>query len=127
MAAPNVKNGIVEYVKPGEVITCTAGGTISGGNLVQLTGNRTVTVCDATHHPLGVALHDAASGDAVSVATEGVWPVKASGAVAAGDIVVAAAAGAAIADNTTPDAAFVVGIALEAIADTAVGRVKLRL
>lgn len=127
MAAPNVKNGITEYVKPGDVISCTAGGTITGGQLVQLSGNRTVIACTATTHPLGVALHDAASGEVVSVATEGVWPVKASGAVAAGDILVSAAAGAAITDNTTPDAAFLVGIALEAIADTAVGRVKLRL
>jgi predicted RecA/RadA family phage recombinase len=127
MAAPNVKNGITEYVKPGDVLTLTAGGTISAGNLVRISGNRTIVACDATHAPVGVALHDAASGDAVSVATEGVWPVKAAGAVAAGDMLVAAAAGAAAPDNTTPDAMFLVGMALEAIADTAVGRVKLRL
>lgn len=130
MADPNVKGGVVEYVSPGDNLTMTVGATaVLGGQLVKLSGNRTVIPTAAvTDRPVGVALHDAAIGAQVTVACEGVWPLKAAGAIAAGDTLTpGAVAGTVSTDVTTIDAMSLVGIALEAIADTAVGRVKLRL
>lgn len=131
MAAPNLKGGIVEYFAPGDNITCTVGATaVTGGQVVKLSGNRTVVPTTAvTDRPIGVALHDAAIGETVSIATEGVWPLKAAGAIAAGDnLTPGAVAGTVSVDNTTPTEAMSrVGIALEAIADTAVGRVMVKL
>lgn len=131
MAAPNVKGGIVEYVSPGDNLTMTVGATaVLGGQLVKLSGNRLVIPTVAvTDRPVGVALHDAGIGETVTVATEGVWPLKAAGAIAAGDhLTPGAVAGTVSVDNTTPtEAMSAVGHALEAIADTAIGRVKLRL
>ena len=128
MAAPNLKGGIVEFFAPGDHLTMTAGGAISGGNIVRLSGNRTVVAATAADRPVGIALHDAASGEKVVVATEGVWPAKAAGAITAGDVVeVSATAGSVQADNASSTIYLMVGIALESIADLATGRVKLRL
>lgn len=130
MADPNLKGGIVEYQHPADKITMTVGATaVLGGQLVKLSGNRTVIPTAAvTDRPVGVALHDAAIGAKVTIATEGVFPLKAAGAVAAGDTLTpGAVAGTVSTDITTIDAMCLVGIALEAISDTAVGRVKLRL
>jgi len=128
MAGPGTRGGIVEYFAPGDRITCkvdeSAG--IAGGNVVTLTASREVGLCGASDFPFGVAMHDAADNTMVSIATEGVWPLKASGAISAGNTVVCAAAGAVVAD-LTPDLQLYVGIALEDIADTAVGPVKLRM
>lgn len=124
--------GIVEYFAPGDRITCTvddAGGVV-GGEVVTLTttAGRQIKTCGATDHPLGVALHTAANDGIVTVATEGVWPLKATGAVAAGDIVVTSTTGTVAALAGTTEAPYlIVGIALEAITDTATGPVKLRL
>jgi predicted RecA/RadA family phage recombinase len=130
-AAPNVKGGIVEYAHPGDKLTFTVGATpVVGGNVVKLSGNRLVIPTTAvTDRPVGVALHDAAVGETVTVATEGVWPLKAAGAVAAGDnLTPGAVSGTVSPDNATPTEAMSrVGIALEAIADTAVGRVMVKL
>jgi Uncharacterized conserved protein (DUF2190) len=137
MAAPNLKGGIVEYFSPGDNLTMTVGtGGVVGGNVVSLSANRTVVKAGANDIPLGVALHDAAAGEIVTVAVEGVWPCKASGAIGFGDIVgtgaagtvaTVAAAGGTYAQAEANEGRTIVGIALESIADTAVGRVKLRL
>lgn len=137
MADPNLKGGIVEYQSPGDNLSMTVGATaVVGGDVVKLSANRTVIPAGANDIPLGVALHDAAIGAVVAVATEGVWPLKAAGAIAAGDLVgtaanadvaTIAAAGGAYVQAEANEYRTVVGIALEAIADTAVGRVKLKL
>jgi predicted RecA/RadA family phage recombinase len=128
MAAPNLKGGIVEYSSPSGKLTMTVGaGGVVGGNIVALSANRTVVKAGVADHPIGVALHDAAAGEIVTIATQGVWPCKASGAVGFGDTLVVGAAGTVLTDNSAPDAALFVGVALESIADTASGRVKLRL
>lgn len=127
MPVANPTGGIVEYVKPGDTFTCTAGGTINGGDLVKLTGDRTVQQCTSgSFAAVGIALHDAVSGDPVTVAAEGIWPVKAAGALAAGDrLIPGAVAGTVAAAGAAPDARLLVGVAMEAIADTATGRVRL--
>jgi hypothetical protein len=129
MADPNVKGGIVEYISPADKITCTVGATpVVGGQVVTLSANRTVIPATAASRPLGVAMHDGAVGATVTVMLEGVAPLKAAGAIAAGDLVeVSATAGSVQADNATPALGLIVGIALEAISDLAVGRVLLRL
>jgi hypothetical protein len=122
------KNAITEYLGgSGYVKTYTATATITAGNLVAFTGNRTVGPSAAASLVVaGVALHDAVSGDIVSVAHRGTWPMVAQGAITAGARLKAGTvAGSVAAAGATPDASSVIGIAEEAIADTATGRVAL--
>lgn len=129
------QGGIVEFVLPGNNATMTAGATITGGQVVKLSANRTVIPSAATADTkvVGVALYNGATGDAITVATDGVWPLTASGAIAAGDDVTAAAAGAVItlaatATATAADinnARNIIGMAWEAITGAATGRVKV--
>lgn len=134
---PSIRGGQVEKFAPGDRITMTvAGTTVVGGRLVEVNGNRTVRPAQAASlKTLGVALYDGAIGDKVTVATEGVWLLRAQGAIAAGDQVIvsagndgrvaplAPAAGALAADINNARA--VVGRALEAIADGADGPILL--
>lgn len=127
-----VSGGIVEFSQGGkETFTATAtitADSTNGGQLVELTGNRTIGPAGAAStKAVGVALQSCVSGDVIAVASRGVWPMKASGAIAAGDTLVAAAAGAVSAAGATPDARTVIGRALEAISNGAVGRVRLML
>ncbi|WP_223626689.1 capsid cement protein [Microbacterium sp. EST19A] len=72
---------------PGSAITFTASADVTGGRLVQVTGNRLVgpAVADSAS-VVGVAAFDAEAGDPVTVYTRagGVHPLIASGAIAAG-------------------------------------------
>lgn len=108
-------------------ISMVASATITGGNVLEVTGNMTVGPAGAASTKVcGVAAYDAVSGASLTIYTEGVCDLVASGAISAGDKVVAAAAGkvATVGANTF---ATVIGVALEAIADTATGRVLLNL
>jgi hypothetical protein len=131
--------GIVEYVRPGQHSTFTAGAAITGGNLVRLTGNRSViaTASTAQANVAGIALFTAASGDTnLTVAANGVYPVVAQGAIATGDDLVSgsvagsvaalAAASTAVAADIN-NARNIVGRAFEAISNTNTGRGKLKL
>ena len=134
---PVGKGGIQEYHDPSpDRETYTAGGTISGGDLVVFSANRTVIRSTAQSRKVaGVALYDALANEKVAVAKCGVWPLKAAGAIAAGDQLVGALAGAvaALADAAGATAADInaarsrIGNAQEAIADGATGRVELRI
>lgn len=125
----------VEHFKPGEILTYTVGATaisnapVSGvtpAQVVEASADRTVIPAGATSMiVVGVALHDAAIGAKVSVASCGVWPLKAAGTITAGARLISAAAGTVVVAGAAPDARSVIGIALEAIASGAVGRVKL--
>ena len=105
----------------GKAFTRAASAVIVGGQLVGVSGSGTVAPTTASQASwLGVAAFDVASGDQVTVYTGGVQRLTASGAVTAGDLVVAAASGqvATVAAVTTPTAADVttsraiVGVAL---------------
>lgn len=118
---------------PGDALVATASATITGGLLVAVSGNGTVATAGANAlNWVGVAAFDAVSGDAVTVYAGGVQELTASGAITAGDLVVAAASGkvSTLAAVTTPTAADVtntraiVGVALTTAADTAKVRVK---
>ncbi len=105
-------------------ITLQASTAVTGGRLVESTGNGTVGPAGAASTKvLGVAAYDAATGVKVDV-----WPlpgvvheVTASGAIAAGDGLAAGAAGVV---STIGAGTFqqLVGVALAAAADTAICR-----
>jgi hypothetical protein len=128
--ASPLTNAITEYFGgSGYVKTYTATGTIAAGNLVEFTGNRTVAATGTGGTSVvvaGVALHDAISGQVVSVGIRGTWPMVAQGAITAGArLKSGTVAGAVAVAGATPDARAVIGVAEEAIADTATGRVTL--
>lgn len=82
--------------KPGQAVTFTASADVTGGRLVAVTGNRTVGPAGADSAAVvGVAGFDALSGERVTVFTRagGVQQLVASGAIAAGVKVSAAATG----------------------------------
>lgn len=115
-------------------LTMTGASAITAGRLVEYSGDRTVQHAgDKSAKVAGVAMQTydgtAGTGAKLAVATGGVWYLVASGAITAGQSVVAAAAGKVRAYNAgggdTPDE--IVGKATEAIADTVAGRVELRL
>ena len=108
-------------------ISMAATGTITGGRLVAASGNMTVAQAGAgVTTVVGVAARDAVSGQNLPVYTDGIHDLVAAGAIAAGEAVVAAANGTVAAIGA---GAFgtKVGKALEAIADTATGRILLEL
>ncbi|WP_378735510.1 capsid cement protein [Nocardia brasiliensis] len=111
--------------KPGEAITRTTSAAVTGGQLLIVSGNDTVAPSSAASAAwLGVAAHDAASGDQVTVLRGGVQELAASGAIAAGAAVIPAAAGAVAAIGAETNYSFVVGVALSAAAG---GRVRVAL
>lgn len=92
---------LFEPAAPG--ITFTADAAITAGQLLFVSANRQVTpTAGASAAVIGVAATDAADGDKVTVLVGGVVKVVASGAIAAGALVVSAAGGkvATIAANT---------------------------
>ena len=72
-----------------------ASGDVKKGQVVIISGDMTVAPStEASAKVLGVAMFDAKSGEPVSVETEGLFSMKASGAITAGDKVASAADGA---------------------------------
>lgn len=102
--------------KPGQAVTFTASAAVTGGRLVDVTGDRSVGPAGAdVADVVGVAGFDAAIGESVTVYTRagGVQRLTANGAIAAGAKVISATDGkvATIGAGTNP-----IGIALEAAA-----------
>lgn len=106
---------MAEYLpirKPGQALVAAASGTITGGQMVAVSGSGTVAVAGATAlNWLGVAAFDAVSGDQVTIFCDGVQELTASGSVNAGDLVVCAASGqvSTLGAVTTPTAGDVTG------------------
>lgn len=112
---------------PGSRVSFTCSAVVTGGRLVELTGNRTVGPAGAgSVKVIGVAQFDVPAaratvsgvqvgdGNELVVLNNCYVILVASGAIAAGDKLIAAAAGQASAAAATPDARTVIGIALEA-------------
>lgn len=128
---------MAEYLpirKPGQALVAAASGTITGGQMVAVSGSGTVAVAGASAvNWLGVAAFDAVSGDQVTIYADGVQELTASGSVTAGDLVVCAATGqvSSLAAVTTPTPADVtgtraiVGVALTTATNGNKVRVKL--
>ena len=107
--------------RPGKDLPLSASAAVTGGQLVEITGDRSVGPAGAASTKvIGVALFDANAGDVVTVENNGVQLPVASGAIAAGDTVQAAANGLVATGTTAP-----VGIAIAAAADGAVVPVHL--
>jgi predicted RecA/RadA family phage recombinase len=110
---------MAEYVPvkaPGDAITLTAGAAITAGNLVYISAANTVLKTSAaTVAWVGVAANDAAaSGDLVTVWTEGVHVLTASGTIAAGATVEPAASGQVASHTAGTNDLYAVGVALTA-------------
>jgi len=102
---------MAEYLpvfKPGQAVTLKASATITGGQLVEVTGSGTVGPAGAASTKVvGVAAFDAATNDNVTIFAGGVQHGAASGTVTAGDVVQAGAAGTIASGTTAP-----IGVAL---------------
>lgn len=112
---------------PGSRVSYTASAAITGGRLVELTAARTVGPAGAgSTKCVGVAQWDVPAsrasiegpqvgdGNELVVLDDCFVTLVASGAIAAGDKLIAAAAGQASVAGATPDARTVVGTAIEA-------------
>lgn len=109
---------------PGQDVTFIASAAVTGGQLVEVTGNMTVGPAGAASADVvGVASFDAGANVEVGVSRGGVHRLTASAAVAAGASVAATAAGTVATAATNP----AIGIALEAIDANATGRVALSI
>lgn len=110
---------VPKYEDPGPR-TYTAGAAITGGQVVEITGIKTVSPTSASSSKVvGVAAFDAAVGQSVTVYNGGVQRPIASGAIPAGTIVLAAASGKVIATSGTPTAPEFIGVATTTAADGA--------
>jgi hypothetical protein len=110
---------VAEYLpiyKPGQAITLKASATITGGQLVEVSGSGTVGPAGAASTKVvGHAAFDAVTNDYVTIYTPGiVQHGTAAGAITAGAVVQAGAAGTIASGTTAP-----IGIALTTAADTA--------
>lgn len=107
---------------PGKAITAQASTTVTGGQLVEVTGDNTVGPAAAGSTKWrGVAAFDAAVGENVTVRSGGDHLLTASGAIAAGDQVSAAADGKV----ATSSGAAVIGVAVIGAADGETATVAL--
>jgi hypothetical protein len=101
----------------GLAVTRRASADITGGQVVVVTGDGTVgPSAGASAAWYGVAGFDVKNGEDVTVYKAGVQRPIASGAIAAGDIVVTAANGR-VATNAAPGAGQQVGVAQSTAAD----------
>ena len=132
--------GVVEVFPSGAPkFTRTAAAAITAGRLVEVAATGTVQMAGANSlKVVGVALEGTdfvGTPDKIAVASGGVFLLTASGAITAGDLLVAAANGqvSTLAAVTTPTAADVtntraiIGKALDSIANGQTGRVLLNV
>ena len=110
--------------KPGAEFTRTTSAAVTGGQVLIVSGSNTVAPSSAASAAvLGVAAFDAASGEQVTVITNGVVHLGASGAISAGGSVAAGASGVVAAHSGT-NYSTIVGVAL---ADAANDKVLVKL
>ncbi|WP_278101674.1 capsid cement protein [Microbacterium proteolyticum] len=121
---------MVEYMplfQPGTQITRQASASVTGGQLVVVSGSGTVAPSSgATHAWVGVAAVDAVSGDDLTVYRMGVQRLTASGSITAGQTVEPAANGAVAAHTNGTNDINVVGLALTDSGPGGLVQVKLR-
>lgn len=134
MASPlvvgSVVNGQIEKVADADRQTYTVGATpVVGGRLVEhAVGDRLcIPAAAASVRVAGLAMHDAAVGQTVTIAAEGVWPITTVGAVVAGDRLVAGAAGTVSSAGAAPDARTLIGMAQKDAGGAALCDVRLML
>ncbi|KLO31589.1 hypothetical protein ABW16_01785 [Mycolicibacter heraklionensis] len=105
----------------GCTITCIATADITAGQLVVNSGDYKVAPASAAAaKQFGVAVRTVKAGQKVAVWFEGVHPLAASGAIAAGAPVIAAASGAVAAAAVDTPVGQIVGYAMAAAANSLV-------
>ncbi len=110
--------------KPGENFPRTTSAAVTGGQVLVVSGSNTVAPAStASAAVVGVAAFDAASGEAVTVITEGVVNVGAAGSISAG-APVASGTGGAVAAHSGTNYSTICGVAL---ADAANDKVLVKL
>src|SRR5699024_723477 len=108
--------------KPGQALTLKASDAVTGGQIVEVTGDGTVgPAAAASAKVIGVAGFDADTNENVTVFAGGVQGVVANGSVSAGDSIVAGVSGSAVAQSGIDP---VIGIALSDASDGNLVRVK---
>ena len=118
---------VLPLFDPGAAPTYTASAPVTGGKLVEVTGGRRVAHAGAASTKcVGVALNDAAAEALVPVQGNGVFRLRAAGAITAGDDVICAANGE-IATVGAGTAFQVIGKALETVAGGADCQVLLKI
>lgn len=101
---------------PGKAFTRQTSGVVTAGQLLIVSGSGTVAASSAASASwLGVAGFDAASGANVTVFSEGIQRLVASGSITAGALVEAAAAGAVASHTNGTNDYNVVGVALTTV------------
>lgn len=117
---------MAEYLplyKPGQALTLKASASITGGQVVAVSGSGTIAPAGAGSTSfLGNAAFDAVTNDNVTVYAGGVQVCIASGAVTAGSPLITGANGTVVA-SATPPAGQQYGVALTTAADGAKVRV----
>lgn len=141
---PAIAGGQVERYPGGRTtFAVKSGQTVRGGRLVEITASMEVQEAGAASlKVVGIALHDAdPAGEIkkVTVASVGIWNMVATGAVTAGDLLLAGAGGTvttvAATDATSlatlgtglTNAKAIIGRAVEAISNAAAGAVLLQI
>jgi carbonic anhydrase/acetyltransferase-like protein (isoleucine patch superfamily) len=117
-----------------QTFTSTASAAITGGQVLDATGNNTVGPSAGALHPVGVALHDAPSGGRVSVAMISSviheCVIKNTVVIAAGAPIIPASAAAGQIDTgtlaTVAAAGTLIGVCLSGGTGNAGGTVKAR-
>lgn len=105
--------GYLRLQEDGDEFSVSAGGTITGGQLVAISAANTVTATSAAGAKvLGVAAFDAVSGDLVTVVRNGVHQTNASGSITAGDTLEAAASGLVATHTNGTNDVNIIGMAL---------------
>jgi hypothetical protein len=132
VVVPSIRGGVVEKFLPADRTTwqVTAGQAATGGRLVEgiAAGDRQCRTAQAASLiAVGVALHDAAATEKVTVAPEGGWMLRANGAINGGQRIGAAANGEVVAIAADGDPRLIVGYAFAAIGNAADGPCKLLL
>ncbi|WP_435199561.1 capsid cement protein [Janibacter sp. GS2] len=99
--------------KPGQEYTMSAASAVTAGQVVEVAAAGSVGPAGAVSAKVvGVAAFPAAAGEHLTVIDGGVHRLTASGAVNAGDRVVAATDGAVATSATTPETGTQLGLAL---------------
>lgn len=112
--------------KSGDAIPRVTSAAVTGGQVLVVSGANTVAPSSTPSSAvIGVAAFDAASGDTVTVMSDGVYKLGASGSISAGNAVTGATAGAVAAHSGT-NYSTIIGVALDDSADSKV-LVKLRI
>ena len=120
---------MAEYLpitSPGQAETSKASASITGGQVVAVSGSGTIAPATAASTAVvGVASNDASTNDNVTFFSGGTQNCLASGSITAGSPVIAGAAGTVVA-SATPPAGQQVGVALTTAADGARVRVQFQ-